>query len=218
MKWTTQKYYNKPTTALKELPIPLKPGSVDPYFTDEIGNVSTSRYRPNDIRDASLDIQPRYPVFGGWKYSFRIGWNNNLSDFLRKLGGENVHILRVPFIEGPKIKEGVFYEHAQIRIILPEGAENVRWNLVGGVGVPDCTYEISRHKTFMDTTGRTALTLNARSLIDEAREISLVVRYDYSFSAAFRKPLSIFVGTFVIFLTAWLVGQVDISIGPKKTV
>ncbi|ERF73122.1 hypothetical protein EPUS_09196 [Endocarpon pusillum Z07020] len=215
IKWATQSYYNGPTSALRELKVPLKPGSVDPYFTDDIGNVSTSRYRPNRLRDASLELKPRYPVFGGWKYSFRIGWNNHLGSFLRKLKTDHTYILSVPFLEGPKMQEGIQYEHVQVRVILPEGAENVRWELVGGTGLPTLQSEVSLHKTFMDTTGRTALKLTAMNLVDEAREASLVVVYDYPYLAAFRKPLTIFVGVFGVFVAAWAIARVDTSIGRK---
>ncbi|KAF7508097.1 hypothetical protein GJ744_009538 [Endocarpon pusillum] len=215
VKWATQSYYNGPTSALRELKVPLKPGSVDPYFTDDIGNVSTSRYRPNRLRDASLELKPRYPLFGGWKYSFRIGWNNRLGSFLRKLRTDNTYILNVPFLEGPKMQEGIQYEHVQVRIILPEGAENVRWELVGGTGLPTLQSEVSLHKTFMDTIGRTELRLIAMNLVDEAREASLVVVYDYPYLAAFRKPMTIFVGVFGVFVAAWAIARVDTSIGRK---
>lgn len=215
VKWTTQNYYNGPTSALKELKVPLKPGSIDPYFTDDIGNVSTSRYRPNRLRDASLELKPRYPVFGGWKYSFRIGWNNELESFLHKLKTGDTYALNVPFMEGPKMPEGIQYEHVQVRVILPEGARNLRWELVGGTGIPTLQSEISLHKTFMDTVGRTELKLTAMNVVDEAREASLVVVYDYPFLAAFRKPLTVFAGVLAVFVAAWAIGQVDISIGRK---
>lgn len=119
--WASTQYYNPPTSALKMLTVPLKVGSLDPYFTDDIGNVSTSRYRSN-MREALLELKPRYPVFGGWKYSFRIGWDADLKNSLRKLAKGSGHVLKVPFLEGPKMGEGVSYEKVNLRIILPEGA------------------------------------------------------------------------------------------------
>ena len=119
--WQMSQHYPVPTSALKELRIPLSIGSADPYFTDDIGNVSTSHFRAGK-RDAVLELKPRYPVFGGWKYSFRIGWNNNLRNFLRKVSGSNTYALKVPFLEGPKMGEGVSYEKVILRFVLPEGA------------------------------------------------------------------------------------------------
>lgn len=216
VKWATQSYYNGPTSALKELKVPLQPGSMDAYFTDDIGNVSTSHYRPNQARDASLELKPRYPVFGGWKYSFRIGWNNAASRFLRKLKSGDSYVLHVRFIEGAKMQEGIQYEHVQVRVILPEGAKNVRWDLVGGTGMPILHSDMSLHKTFMDTVGRTTLKLTAMNVVDEAREASLVVVYDYPYLASLRKPLGIFVGVFGVFAAAWAIGKIDIGIGGKR--
>ena len=121
VKWAQSQYYKPNTFALKELKFQLRGGSVDPYYTDVIGNVSTSRFRSNE-KQAVLEIKPRYPVFGGWKFPFTIGWNSDAKHYLRstKEGG---FVLNVPFLEGPRQAEGVEYEHVNVRVLLPEGAE-----------------------------------------------------------------------------------------------
>ena len=118
-----QAQYHKPlSSAMKELNFPLAVGSMDAYFIDDIGNVSTSRFRTNP-REASLTLKPRYPLFGGWKYSFRVGWNSELKGYLRKAQGKSdSYVLKVPFFEGPKQSEGIEYERVVTRVILPEGA------------------------------------------------------------------------------------------------
>ncbi|KIW15660.1 hypothetical protein PV08_05709 [Exophiala spinifera] len=219
--WSTQSFYissgQMSTSALRELKVPLRPGSVDPYFTDDIGNVSTSRFRPNAVRDASLELKPRYPLFGGWKYSFRIGWNNALSSFLRKLKTpSDAYILSVPLVQGPKMAEGIQYEQFVLRVILPEGATNVNYQTHGGTGVPSLHAEHGVHKTFMDTLGRTVLKLSGTNVVDEARDITLLVTYEYTLLSALRKPLTIFGGFVVVFVVAYLIGSIDTSIGKKK--
>ncbi len=264
--WAASQYYNPPTSAIKELKVPLKVGSLDPYFTDDIGNVSTSRFRSN-VKEANLELKPRYPVFGGWKYSFRIGWDANLKDSLRKMKNGDGYILKVPFLEGPKMPEGVSYEKVEVRVILPEGATNVKFE----TAVPLVADEILSHKTFMDTLGRTMLKLTAMNVVDASRDQDLVVSlvtcaftlayfdthcffrplwndvarssdhlpkppfpppyryipttcpstltiptqitYDYPFTAAFRKPITIFLGVLSVFVTAWVIKMVDTSIG-----
>ena len=121
VKWAQTQFVNPNTYALKDLRFPLQVGSADAYFTDTIGNVSTSNFRSNK-REALLELKPRYPIFGGWKYPFTIGWNSNAANFLRKTatGG---YVFKVPFIEGPKQAEGVEYGEVDIRVLLPEGAE-----------------------------------------------------------------------------------------------
>ncbi|KAK1148330.1 dolichyl-diphosphooligosaccharide--protein glycosyltransferase subunit 1 [Aspergillus melleus] len=221
VEWTISNYQQLPSSAIRELKYPLKPGSVDPYFIDDIGNVSTSRYRPGKApnRDGFLELRPRYPVFGGWNYSFRIGWNNELSAFLRQaVAGADSYVLKVPFIEGPKALEGVQYEKAVVRVILPEGARNVQYELVDGdssnglPGADQIESHISSHKTFMDTLGRTALTLTVENLSDEARGSQLVVTYDYSAWDGLRKPVTITAGLLTVFVAAWFIGNIDVSI------
>ena len=69
-----------------------------------------------------MELKPRYPVFGGWNFPFRIGWDANLKDFLRKATTGEGYVLKVPFLEGPKMNEGISYEKVELRVILPEGA------------------------------------------------------------------------------------------------
>jgi oligosaccharyltransferase complex subunit alpha (ribophorin I) len=121
VKWQQSQYYQPNSYALKEMRFPLKVGSADPYYTDAIGNVSTSKFRSNQ-REALLEIKPRYPVFGGWKYPFTIGWNSDAKNFLRTTSSGG-YVLNVPFIEGPKQAEGVEYAEVNVRIVLPEGSE-----------------------------------------------------------------------------------------------
>ncbi|RMZ12605.1 hypothetical protein D0860_02902 [Hortaea werneckii] len=206
-------YYNPPTHALKDLRFPLTLGSVDAYFTDDVGNVSTSRFRTN-ARESNLELKPRYPVFGNWNYSFKVGWNIDLNNYLRhvKGGGSDSYILNVPFFEGPKQAEGVEYERVVTRIILPEGADNVRFQ----TSVPLVSNTTSLHHTFMDTLGRTTITLTALNVVDEFRDRDLLVTYDLPFGARFTKPLTISAGMLVVFALSWVVGNLDVSIGGKK--
>ncbi|MCJ1396631.1 dolichyl-diphosphooligosaccharide--protein glycosyltransferase subunit 1 [Xylographa bjoerkii] len=208
--WQSTQYYNPPVTAIKALNVPLKIGSLNPYFIDDIGNVSTSRYRSN-LREANLELKPRYPIFGGWSFPFRIGWDANLNNFLRNIKGDQ-YTLKVPFLEGPKMGEGISYEKITLRVILPEGATNVKYH----TSVQVVTESISQHRTFMDTLGRTTLTLTAMNVIDESRDADLFVTYEYPMTAGLRKPITIFLGVMAVFTTAWVVGRVDTSIGKKS--
>ena len=69
------------------------------------------------------------------------------------------------------------------------------------------------HKTFMDTVGRTSLRLTAMNVVDESREKELIVTYDYPFIAAYRKPITVFLGIFAVFVAAWGISMLDVGIG-----
>ncbi len=136
---------------------------------------------------------------------------------LRKLKTQSdTYILSVPLVEGPRNPEGIQYEHLTFRVTLPEGAKNVRWQTYGGTGVPTFLAEQSMHKTFMDTVGRTELKLTANNVVDEAKDITVLVTYEYPWLAGFRKPVTIFVSLAGTFAVAWAIGSVDTSIGRKK--
>ena len=46
----------------------------DVYYRDEIGNISTSNLREQDD-SVELELRPRFPLFGGWKTHYYIGYN-----------------------------------------------------------------------------------------------------------------------------------------------
>lgn len=171
-------FYNPQSAAIKNMVLPLPVGSRDAYFTDEIGNVSTSKFR-SSFREANLELKPRYPIFGGWNYTFTVGWNNDLANFMTRSGTK--HYLRVPFLEGP---ENIYYEDVLVRIILPEGASNLK--LSSPVTANREMHGI--HKTFMDTTGRSVIILTAQNLVDEKAKQEMYIEYDYSTTAIYRKP------------------------------
>ncbi|GAP87330.1 putative ribophorin I [Rosellinia necatrix] len=211
VKWAQSQYFSPQTFALKEMKFILGAGTKDAYFTDVIGNVSTSRFRSNK-REAVLELKPRYPIFGGWKYPFTVGWNADSSNYLKKSGGQ--FLLNVPLIEGPKQAEGVEYEHVDIRVILPEGAENVKFYTTA----PESSiteHSVGIVKTYLDTIGRTVLTVQARNLVDEFRDRELVVSYEYSTAAALRKPFVIFSSTIAVFVGMWLLSKLDVSFSTK---
>ncbi|KAI2787375.1 hypothetical protein POX_f07739 [Penicillium oxalicum] len=114
--------------------------------------------------------------------------------------------------------EGIQYERVILRVILPEGAHNVRYEIVEGSasnGLPgrnQINATLSSLKTYMDTLGRTTLTLEVNSLTDEARDSQLLVVYDHTITDALRKPLTIFAGLLTVFVGIWAVGKLDVSI------
>ena len=113
LKYQASAFAQEPSAAIRGFTVPLKIGSRDAYFVDEVGNVSTSRFRVNS-RESMVELIPRYPLFGGWNYFFTIGWNINLDRLLKYLPDEEKYFLRVPFIEGP---ENVYYETVELSIL-----------------------------------------------------------------------------------------------------
>ncbi|PHH70374.1 hypothetical protein CDD82_7173 [Ophiocordyceps australis] len=213
VKWAQAQYFKTNSMALKEMRFPLQVGSVDAYFTDVIGNVSTSRFRSN-LREASLELKPRYPVFGGWKYPFTIGWNSDSANLLRR-ASTGSYVLRVPFIEGPKQPEGIEYEQVHVRVLLPEGAHNVKiWTDIPETSIVETS--VDRSLLYLDTVGRTMVEVKARNIVDEQRDRELILTYETLLVDTLRKPLVVFASAMAVFVAAWLVGMVEIGIATKS--
>ncbi|KAI1436776.1 oligosaccharyltransferase alpha subunit [Xylaria sp. CBS 124048] len=211
VKWAQSQYFSPETFALKEMKFILGAQSKDAYFTDVIGNVSTSHFRSTK-REAVLELKPRYPLFGGWKYPFTVGWNADSNIYLKTSGDR--FILNVPLIEGPKQAEGVEYESVDVRVILPEGAEDVKFYTTAP-GSSIIEHSVSNIRTYLDTVGRTVLTIKAQNLVDELRDRELIVSYEYSTMAALRKPIVIFTSTMAVFVGMWLLSKLDVSFSTK---
>ena len=102
---------------LRELKVTFPPQASNPYFRDTVGNVSTSRFR-NERTKSVMEIRPRYPVWGGWKYTWYHGYDVPLTGFLRQKGSR--YALAIPFLSST---DNLAHEHVKLRIVLPEGAE-----------------------------------------------------------------------------------------------
>ena len=71
--------------------------------------------------DGHLELKPRYPLLGGWRYAFVTGYDQPLGDVLKKVDGKNGEVvLGVPFVNAWK---DLIYGDVEVRVILPEGAK-----------------------------------------------------------------------------------------------
>ena len=70
------------------------------------------------------------------------------------------------------MSEGVEYVKVELRVILPEGAKNVKFE----TSVPFVESSVTNHLTYMDTLGRLTLAITSINLVDEFREREIVVR------------------------------------------
>ena len=127
MEHQTQMYFKRTSPhVIPSLTLHLPAGIRNPYYYDQIGNVSTSRLRiiPSVPKGAQgtkyslLELKPRYPIMGGWNYSFTLGWDSPLRDWA-SYGRDGRYTVAVPL--QTQFPDTVV-ENAEIQIILPEGA------------------------------------------------------------------------------------------------
>lgn len=63
----------------------LPASAQDVYYRDEIGNISTSHLQVLDD-SVEVEVKPRFPLFGGWKTHYIIGYNLPSYEYLYMLG------------------------------------------------------------------------------------------------------------------------------------
>ena len=105
------------TNVVKGLVAHLPPKSFNILYRDDIGNVSTSTVK-GSTKQTLLQLKPRYPLFGGWKYKWHHGYDVSLSSFMKREAG-NKHVLRLPFTGALK---NITVEKMIFELVLPEGA------------------------------------------------------------------------------------------------
>ena len=123
-----QTYQHRPSPhVLTELALQLPPGINSVYYYDTIGNVSTSHLRvvPSQSqgglpgRSSVLELRPRYPLLGGWNYSFTLGWDSPLEDYSGWDAEKGRYVVSVPIMT---LFGGSVVEDAEIEVILPEAS------------------------------------------------------------------------------------------------
>ncbi|KAF9130180.1 proteasome regulatory particle base subunit [Mortierella sp. 14UC] len=176
----------------------------DIYYRDEIGNISTSAiaHQPDHVQ---LMLKPRFPLFGGWNTTWYIGYNTPLDGYLRKVTGTDKHILKVPVISP---MPDTTYEEVEIRVVLPEGAKNVKAVLPFEVD----EVEYSTTKTYMDSAGRSTVTILASNLIEDHAQ-DLLIEYEFSQTSYLTKPLAAATMLMAIYATSIVFSRLDFKIG-----
>ena len=124
----SQSFYNRmPPHIIPSLALHLPPGIHSAYYYDLNGNVSTSRLRtapsvPKAVDSkqySTLELRPRYPLMGGWNYSFTIGWDSPLADSAGYDASSGRYVVGIPV---QTVFPGAVVNEAEVKIILPEGA------------------------------------------------------------------------------------------------
>ena len=146
----------------------LPGAAADIYYRDVIGNISTSTVRPNVAKGViNLTLEPRYPLVGGWKTKWYHGWNQPLSTALHHRQDAPGYVLEIPLAT---LFENAAVEKFELRVTLPEGAQNVELH----AAVPLDDIHLERTTTYLDITGRPVLVARRQRLVNEHNGIVYV--------------------------------------------
>ncbi|KAK8960214.1 Dolichyl-diphosphooligosaccharide--protein glycosyltransferase subunit 1B [Platanthera guangdongensis] len=188
-------------SSFKQLLAKLPPRVHSVYYNDEIGNISTSHLR-TDYQQSELEIEPRYPLFGGWKATFVIGYSVPLEDFLFK-SPDGQHYLNFSF--GCPLHE-TLVDHLTIRVILPEGAKNP------SAAIPfDSDHFLEKTYSYLDVVGRSTVVIKKKNVVPD-HNVPFQVYYNFSPVFMLAEPLMLVTVIFLFFCACIAYLHMDLSL------
>ncbi|KAI3379545.1 hypothetical protein SNEBB_004424 [Seison nebaliae] len=176
------------------------------YYRDIIGNISTSNVRDH-FDHQEIEIQPRFPLMGGWKTDYMIGYNLPSHEYL--YNKDDQYVLQCRIVE--QIMNEQLIKNLKVKIILPEYVGDVR--LV-------TPYEVKREKdenvkTYLDTVGRPVIVFTAKNLVFHHIQ-DLQVQYKFEKLYLLKEPLLMMFVIFVTLAFFILLIRMDMTIETNK--
>lgn len=116
---------NSATPSFRSLVTTLPGSATNIYYRDQIGNISTSDMRTDKNGDIELNIQARFPIFGGWQTQFYLGYMIPTESSLFVDSETGKFNLKFDYYTA---FNDVWVEEMEIKVILPEGATDISVN------------------------------------------------------------------------------------------
>ncbi|XP_058488644.1 dolichyl-diphosphooligosaccharide--protein glycosyltransferase subunit 1 [Solea solea] len=189
-------------SSVKSFKTILPASAQDVYYRDEIGNISTSHLQVLDD-SVEVEVRPRFPLFGGWKTHYIIGYNLPSYEYLYTLGDQ--YALKMRLID--HVYDDQVIDAMTVKIILPEGARNIHM---------ETPYEIDRlpnqlHYTYLDTFGRPVLVATKDNLVEQHIQ-DVVVHYNFNKILMLQEPLLVVGAFYILFFTVIIYVRLDFAI------
>ncbi|XP_076124119.1 dolichyl-diphosphooligosaccharide--protein glycosyltransferase subunit 1 [Alosa pseudoharengus] len=189
-------------SSVKSFKTILPASAQDVYYRDEIGNISTSHLQI--LEDSvEVEVRPRFPLFGGWKTHYMIGYNLPSYEYLYTLGDQ--YALKMRLVD--HVYDDQVIDLLTVKLILPEGARNVHM---------DTPYPVNRdsdqlHYTYLDTFGRPVLVATKSNLVEQHIQ-DMVVHYNFNKILMLQEPLLVVGAFYILFFTVIIYVRLDFSI------
>ncbi|XP_055436230.1 dolichyl-diphosphooligosaccharide--protein glycosyltransferase subunit 1-like [Bubalus kerabau] len=196
------KWVDSGISSIRSFKTILPASAQDVYYRDEIGSIYTRHLLILDD-SVEMEMKPRFPLFGGWKTHYIIGYNLPSYEYLYNLGDQ--YVLKMRFVDHVFDKQVV--DSLTVKIILPEGARNIQ---------VDSPYEISRapdelYYTYLDTFGHPVIVAHKKNLVEQHIQ-DIVVHYTFSKVLMLQEPLLLVAAFSILFFTVVIYVRLDLSI------
>lgn len=202
-----QREPNSGVNSIKAFKTILPAAAKDVYYRDDIGNISTSNmWVKHD--SVELTLRPRFPLFGGWKTRYVLGYNVPSYEYLFADGSK--YALRMRLLD--HVFDSMVVDELSVKIILPEGASNILFT------PPYPVKELPRslHFTYLDIIGRPVITVASKNLVENhIQDFTLVYKFPKVYML--REPLLVIAAFLVLFITVIIYVRLDFSISSKPT-
>merc|ERR1712029_109165 len=198
---------NSGVSAVKSFKTFLPASARDVYYRDDIGNISTSAMRI--LEDAvEVDLRPRFPLFGGWKTHYVLGYNVPSYEYLYNTGDD--FVLNMRMID--HVFDDMLVEDFTLKVILPEFSD------VGKFNAPYPTERLkdSLHFTYLDYVGRPVITVRSKGVLTEKQIMDFQLEFKYSKVKMVYEPLMLVVAFFIFFMFAFIYVRLDFSISKDE--
>ena len=194
-------------SSVRSLTAILPPSATDVYYRDIIGNISTSALR-HATEQVEVELRPRFPLFGGWKTEFTLGYNTPLSSALSTLASSGKYLLTLDmagaFADAP-------VADATIVMVLPEGSYDVALHTPFA---EEPALSLSARKTYLDTAGRVVASFDVSNLVND-QDLTFQVSYSLSSSALLMEPALLIMAALAFFAAAMAYVRLDFSLTPS---
>lgn len=183
------------------------------YYRDQIGNISTSDMRMTE-NGIELDTTTRFPLFGGWKTEFYLGYTiptNSILSVDSDTGRYTVKFDLFPVFSDMWVGE------LALKLALPEGCTDISVHLPEGAG--DWEQSWSRRFTYLDSHlngGRPVLNLKGRNLVAELDSVA-EISYSFTKTRMLVEPLMLIACFFSVFAVSIIASRMG-TVGGKSAV
>jgi oligosaccharyltransferase complex subunit alpha (ribophorin I) len=188
--------------SVKHFKTSLPASARDVYYRDEIGNISTSNLKEMD-ESVEVELRPRFPLFGGWKTKYIIGYNVPSYEYLYYKGDH--YALKMRFID--HIYDDMVVDDMLLKVILPEGSKDIELK---------APFDIERkgdgiHYTYLDTLGRPVIVLHKQNLVEQHIQ-DFELHYTFQRLRLLQEPLLVVGAFYLLFLAVIIYVRLDFAI------
>jgi oligosaccharyltransferase complex subunit alpha (ribophorin I) len=193
--------------SVKSFKTVLPASASDVYYRDEIGNISTSHLRELDD-STEVELRPRFPLFGGWKTHYVLGYYVPTYEYLFNSGDQ--YVLKLRFVD--HIFDDSIVDHATVRVILPEGSKNIKLK----TPYPVKRLSDESHYTYLDTIGRPVIVMQKANLVEQHIQ-DFEIHYDYQKLLMLQEPLLVVAALYLLFIVVIIYVRLDFTISQDPT-